>query len=245
MKRWRWEFYRRREDLREYFDKWAEKTHQDNLRLSQRDDIVFAHSGLTPVDPGFAIVASFEARRKFGYATVPNPRIGNQPEGLIKPVEEYEGARFVSGAKRDGYGSRGFQIGGRLELAGVSLTKKQQVFLDLTLLDQFPVPLEQHEAAVTFDLNGPLEPQLKKARAVLRKQQEKQHGKFVQKRHHREKWLDYLRTLDAVEEDAHWSQIAPLLQSTNQEPHSARDVWKQALKMQHAFKFYTEIGSVK
>ena len=42
--RWRWEFFRRRPDLRAFFDQWADDTHRRNLR---------GNAGLRPRDAGF------------------------------------------------------------------------------------------------------------------------------------------------------------------------------------------------
>ncbi len=82
--RWRWEFYRRRDDLRDFFDRWAESTAERNLGCN---------IGKKPNEPGFLAFGSdedaSESVRRFGYAGVPNPRIGEQKEITIMPFEEF------------------------------------------------------------------------------------------------------------------------------------------------------------
>lgn len=221
--RWRWEFFRRRDDLRKYFDKWAEETYQNDLRLSRS---ALGIDVILPDQPGFCASGNEDPRTKFGYLGVPNPRIGPQPAGAIKTVDSY--SHFVDGSKQDIEYGLGRQIGGRLRLAGVFFTGSQYEFLKQTLFDDFPVRLESNEVALTFNLNDPLEPQLRDAKALLKNQQLERHGKLLQRRRHPLKWLGYLRTLDAREAGASWSEIASLHPSTKQTEQSARDIWKQA-----------------
>jgi len=83
MNRWRWEFLRRRDDLREFFDRWAEISFKENLEVN---------GGYHPTAPGFLAFGKGEdaevAIKKFGYDGVPNPRFGFQPALAIRPPGE-------------------------------------------------------------------------------------------------------------------------------------------------------------
>lgn len=72
--RWRWEFYRRRDDLRACFD-------------SLKDKYPELHD-----EPSFAVILSPQDCAKFGYSSLPNPRIGAHPIGLIKTYQ-HDGVR--------------------------------------------------------------------------------------------------------------------------------------------------------
>lgn len=80
--RWRWEFYRRRDDLRIAFDERAQSTYEhycEIARLTGRDE----SEVLTPDQPGF--VAQSYMQDGFGYAGIPNPRISDQPDHVLCP----------------------------------------------------------------------------------------------------------------------------------------------------------------
>lgn len=80
--RWRWEFYRRRDDLRAAFDERAQSTYEyycEIARFSGRDK----GKVLTPDQPGF--VAQSYLQDGFGYAGIPNPRISDQPAHVLRP----------------------------------------------------------------------------------------------------------------------------------------------------------------
>lgn len=80
--RWRWEFYRRRDDLRTAFDERAQSTYEhycEIAKLSGQDEREIS----TPDQPGF--VAQSYLQDGFGYAGIPNPRISEQPRHVIQP----------------------------------------------------------------------------------------------------------------------------------------------------------------
>ncbi len=206
LNRWRWEFFRRRSDLREHFDRWAEYTHQKELECNV---------GLAPRDAGFLAFGTEdfkrEASEKFDYLGIPNPRIGSQPAGAILPrSERSKQRRLINGAQRH------LSVRGVLEVVhGLSAA-------------QLSTWLEPHEVTIKFDLNKPLQGQLEEAREIVMRLQKRLQGKLVVKRQHRKKWLGYLRTLDAREAGAAWSEIAALHPATAQTEQSARDIWNQA-----------------
>ena len=222
--RWRWEFYRRREDLRAYFDARAEETYQHWKQYAGEPGFPAAH--LQPHEPGFCATVDVEARKRFGYSGIPNPRIGEQPSDLIRPYDHGGVGNYITG---DQAGYKGFRgtIGEILEQAGVALNEEQAFILN-RVLGCFPAPIEQHEIVLTFDLDRALEPQVAHAREMLHGHQSYRHGKSLQIRRHPGKWLGYLRTLDARETGASWSDITALHPSTAQTEQTARDIWVQA-----------------
>jgi hypothetical protein len=211
--RWRWEFYRRREDLRKYFDRWAEVNFREGLR---------ANEGRTPSDPGFLVFGKDEEEgrgiKDFGYGGVPNPRIGPQPRISIMPFKNLIiPQRFYDPHKREP-SSRGV-----LEVVGKQTAKEYHVWL------------EESEMAIKFDLNEPLAVQIENAHQALRKKQKEIHGKLLRNPEHRGKWLAYIRTLDARAAGATWGDIATIHPETAQTEQSARDRWKSADTLRFSF----------
>jgi hypothetical protein len=208
--RWRWEFYRRRDDLREFFDRWAEISFRADLR---------ANAGRSPNEPGFLAFGQDEdagvAIRKFGYGGIPNPRIGAQPAIAIVPYEK------LVGHIRNYYNPK------RNKSRVISVFKKTS--------QTYEIDLEPSEFAIKFDLNKPLASQIDDALRVLRDAQRALHGRLIKSAQHQEKWLRYLRTLDARAENVPWSKIAMIDSTTAQTPQTARDTWKQADALRFGF----------
>ena len=191
VERWRWEFSRRREDLRAVFDAHAEDHYQLNLRVSQ--NIGCDSRDLMPHEPGFIVIcAESEA---FGYMGIPNPRISEQPLAVLQlitnareTIEYFPGQHYAQSGPLDG----------------------------------------ANKVAIIFDVDKPLFDQLASAAGVLKAEQKARHGKNLQRKQHRKKWLNYLRVLDAREAKAPLEDIAQILIGTNRDPQPARDTWKQA-----------------
>lgn len=79
LNRWRWEFLRRRDDLREEFDRKAEARFQKNVaRYAQNPEAFGGQPPRSPSQPGFHLYTT-----KIAYdgssQPLPNPRIGDQP----------------------------------------------------------------------------------------------------------------------------------------------------------------------
>lgn len=77
--RWRWEFVRRRDDVRSAFDEAAQTTFERKKKLAGKPGFPDAH--LRPEEPGFC--AMHLLAEEIGLPQIPNPRIGNQPWGAI------------------------------------------------------------------------------------------------------------------------------------------------------------------
>lgn len=218
--RWRWEFYRRREDLREYFESRA----------------IYIQAGIYPPssphwkerdDPGFYVIPDDEAKQVFGYSRIPNPRIGHQPAEIIIPLRDGKYQRLIVRNESEKESSPG-DVKSYLKIIGPIINEFEELEIWSDFLDSFPVQISRHEAVFVFDLSKPLENQLNTARELFRELQIERYGKIIQRRQRPEKWLGYLRTLDARADGATWAEIASIHVGTRQSAHSARDIWNQA-----------------
>ncbi|MEP2137933.1 MAG: hypothetical protein ABJI41_00395 [Erythrobacter sp.] len=191
--RWRWEFVRRRDDVRKAFDETAVSTYRSQVTFFQdAPEMVRGKEPNKPDEPGF--VARHPLAKTIGLTNLPNPRIGNQP--------------FHAIAFND--------------------------WPDQVCQFHMEMPPEGFER-VDFDLNKPLEPQLKFAKQFLRKAQIELHGKPLQSRRHSTKWLGYLRTLDAREAGASWSEIAKLHPHKAETEQAGRDACNAANALRFNF----------
>lgn len=240
--RWRWEFFRRREDLRQCFDLYAEQTFLHWSKFSGKPGFPNAH--LAPHERGFASIVGEENVKRFGYVNLPNPRIGDQPLELIAPnVRDSRLLSLPLGFEADGESA----VTSLLEIAALEFTPEQAEFLTKHLSAIGARP--ESEYTVSFDLDRPLEPQIKTAQRNLKFHQEERHGKKLQRRRNPEKWLSYLRVLDAREAEASWSEITNLFfaqgvmdRRTSSSggycappPQAARDMWTAADRLRTNF----------
>ena len=211
--RWRWEFFRRRDDLRTAFELRAKQTLQDESEISETDlssFLVWPHNpnmSLRPSDPGFVANCSQNEGHQFGYAGIPNPRISKQPDRTLVP--------YVT-------------IGDGLRL---SLGRGERYLNAENVL----VNVRSWEAAVVFNLDLPIGPQIKSAKSALETHQAQRPEAKKQERRHKDKWLTYLRVLDGRECGATWSKIAPILTAMARTEQAARDVWTQAKALRFNF----------
>ena len=195
--RWRWEFYRRHEDLRACFDKYVEENYGKIVEICIGNE--------TPYEANVMASVSEECYWKFGYWGIPNPRIGNQPRDLIFAP----GDGFVS--FHEGRVAKVMNLQFELDNAGVELTEKNGKKLGEKLNWAF-IPLQEEEVSITFDMNRPLEPQLANAKRLLNSMY-KDYGKKLQRRRDYKKIFEYLRTLDAREAmpEATWQEFTDAL----------------------------------
>ena len=205
--RWRWEFYRRRDDLRSLFDQNAEQTYLECVELysssewqASSQEWEKAARILQPHEPGFTADCTTEDCRKFGYVGIPNPRISEQRAHVIFAACNYDG-------------DVPFQLG-----EGDRFAEGKD----------WRVTQGEGEVLARFDLDKPLGPQIDAASNFLSKRQVQRHGRKLQHRRHPIKWLTYLRTLDAREVGASWSEISEILLQTAGTGQTARDTWEQA-----------------
>ena len=199
--RWRWEFFRRREDVRAFFDGRCADTYQGELRYWQyaQTNLAlashYASPPLHPNDPGFVVRCTIEEAATFGLNGIPNPRIGEQPWHIISPN------------RTDG-------------IEGMVWVRKGE--------ESSSLGIKPHQIGFAFALNKPIAAQLAQAKVLLLEMQAEKYGKPLQVRKHQMKWLGYLRALDAREANATWEGIASLVPHTAQTEHSGRDTWEQA-----------------
>lgn len=214
--RWRWEFYRRRDDLRAYFDANAERTFQENCKargaLPDGSDATFPDGTkgriLRPDEPGFTANCDWATVQHFGYGGIPNPRISDQPDRVIFAVLDYPGCTTSH------HLGKGKPWPAEPELE---------------------VPVCEGQAAVIFDLSKPLGPQMDGAKKWLERAQSETQGEVKPKRKHKTKWLGYLRALDARSADATYAEIASIFPHTAQTEQTGRDKVAQAEALRNNF----------
>ena len=92
--------------------------------------------------------------------------------------------------------------------------------------------IDHGKIAITFDIYSPIRPQLEGLEAYLIDQQHYTAPKDIE-RNHRDKWLLYLRILDAREAKATWADCASILPITTAgKEQTARDIHNQAKQLQ-------------
>jgi hypothetical protein len=213
--RWRWEFYRRRPDLREMFTKSSN---------APSPELSFAFPERPPKgESGHYACAPDVCRDKFGYwPHLPDPSIGDHPSDLLF-VFPKEMPKLDDDIQWDNYSAME-----HLEQCGLNLTENQISAIE-HLNGAMLVPFHKGKTFMAFDLEQPIEPQLAIAKRYLQMQQRDQLGRNLQaRRRHPAKWLTYLRVLDAREAGASWSKIASILPRTARTDQTARDTWEQA-----------------
>ncbi|KZX94492.1 MULTISPECIES: hypothetical protein [unclassified Sulfitobacter] len=112
----------------------------------------------------------------------------------------------------------------------------------LTTLNKSRIEFGERHHRIDFDLDRPLRPQLEAAERALKAVQEHRHGKTIQKRRHSQKWLTYLRAMDAREakelgqENAPsgWPEIAEILPLVNS-VEGARKAYQAGLDLSFNF----------
>ncbi len=206
LSRWRWEFFRRNDELRAYFvtafNELMEIREEYYAELTSRDNSFREPPNLPyflPHERGFTLPLSQESLTKFGYRHLADPRIPNQMEWAIEVDVGYKVHIYQdSNPWEDGTG-----------IFGVKYTNAH--------------------LAVGFRLDQPLNDQLKQAKDTLELMQKNVFGKKLQTKRFKENWILYLRVLDARADGASLSQIAKLLPVTlSRTAQNARDVLKQA-----------------
>lgn len=214
--RWRWEFYRRRDDLRAYFDANAESTFRrycttygalpDGSNATWPD----GKTGniLRPDEPGFTADCDLQTAQYYGYVSIPNPRISDQPDRVIFADFDYPNCTISK------YRGEGKPWPAEPELE---------------------VRVSEGQAAFIFDLSKPLGPQMNSAKSWLEWEQREAHGKVKQRRKRKNNWLGYLRALDAKSACASWAEIASIFAATAGTPQTGRDIWRQAEALRNNF----------
>ena len=201
LSRWQWEFLRRRQDVRDYFLMYGRQAYEEQVAGAARVKAIMPE-----------IAALFQRRMpdfddpEFSFQlneeAARNFGLTHLPNPAISGNQRFALARYD----------------GSPVLNWVLPSNEKQ--------DQLVV--EPNQLGLVFSLDHPLEPQVERAKRILRTAQSERHGKLLQKRRHLKKWLDYLRVLDGREAGASWNEIATILPQTAGTPQTASDVWDQA-----------------
>jgi hypothetical protein len=95
---------------------------------------------------------------------------------------------------------------------------------------------ENHLVQISFDLRRPLAEQLRRAKDILECEQEYRVGAKVNRKPNTSEWPLYLRALDAADDGATFGQMASAFwPELNKSRQSARDTYKQALRVRDFF----------
>ena len=214
--RWRWEFFRRRDDALAFFDARAEPQYEGDLaewqRACARNDLepaerafILDHPPRQPHDPRFQVRCTPEEQDRFGYMAIYNPRIGEVSnwENVVEQRDSFEWS--VSGERGD----------------KVLPSRK----------------LEKHHVVIAFSTDRPLEKQIQDAEQYLIGLQKYRHGRRLKKPRQTSKWSGYLRALDARDAGAKLWQIAEILPKAQgrRDEQAAGKVLKQAERLQFDF----------
>jgi len=102
--RWRWEFLRRRHDLRDEFDAKAEDEFKTKRALYSEFPQMFPDGLLHPHEPGFCVSTMLIGGE---LQQLPNPRIGEQPwmaiewtDNVVRKVRQFHTERAPEGYRR-------------------------------------------------------------------------------------------------------------------------------------------------
>jgi len=206
--RWRWEFFRRRNDVRTYF----QEALKENEEVKERWKFnLHWHTSpnIRPDEPGFAIRLNKRDQSELGFNAILNPAIGNQTEKILQSI--FWAYDFVI-EEFNTPDMRHPKVIDYLRLHNIKITEEDEIRLGETFLHSVPYwnLREKDEVVLSFDLRRPMMPQIEAAQLVL-KECYALVGKPSQKRRRPAKWLDCLRTLDAREAGASWREIADLL----------------------------------
>jgi hypothetical protein len=220
--RWRWEFCRREDELRDEFDKEAKR-----LVAAPSEEIEFLSfvRSLPFVNPSKSV------QQKFGYRVLPNPRLSADPLQiwLIDPEHSYLPV-WAARPLRETFVEQGLAF---TSDAGVALGH---------LLNATPVSIDCDQFAVVFDLNYPLIPQIEATKARLEslyrstskvaRPRDSLSGTAENPRDPLEdQFLALLRTLDADAANVGYREITKLHPRCDATPATRRDKLKQARKI--------------
>jgi hypothetical protein len=212
---WRWEFTRRRDDYRRDFEvaiggprEPLDLRNSDNLPDDISLDDAWRYCGIRSW-PFF-----HNAAQKYGMTEFFDPVLGSQ----------FDGPYWGSGVKFGGFQGENYQFGEAGEIIAIDAPNL---------------------VAMTFDLSLPLGPQLAEAKKELEDcytshwyDDESDCVKPIKNvKHHPEKWLSYLRLLDARSAGASLSEMSEILPTTmaRRDARAAGNVLEQA--KQQAFRF--------
>lgn len=227
--RWRWEFYRRRDDLRTAFEQVAESDKEffgeDDFRYKDRPG---------KGKPGHFVYVkpNREAHEFLGfYGKLPDPSVSDQSEELID-------ANLPAGFYEDYWEKNSFSLSTTdiVRLYARNRNSDYEEELEQRYGSTVPMPSGPERAIISFDLAQPLGAQIDRAKSFLNKVQRLHMGRRIPtRRRHPLKWLGYLRTLDAREAGATWAEISALHPNTAQREQTARDIWEAANDLRFNF----------
>lgn len=167
LKRWRWEFTRRRPDFRADFLAAYEQTYEAYCEGARDPGNTFMYGAkvIAPGEPGFAAETTVQQLEKYGCELL-DPRVSDHGSRLTfyKP----EGRNSMAKGEGSGWDAASRRI-----------------------------TLAEGVRAFSIDLDKPLAAQLTHIEWLARELQKERHGKLLERRRRKDKWLEYLQVIDA------------------------------------------------
>ncbi|MCC1493702.1 hypothetical protein [Cognatishimia sp. F0-27] len=160
---------------------------------------------------------------------LPDPSVSNHPEELLEPFPINYSQIYSSPMDFT-------STLDALEPYLRKLDEEEVEHLERRYRHTVPMEVGQYRAVISFDLKKSVSELLREAEHFLKFVQKYEVGETPPtKRKQPMKWLAYLRTLDAREVGASWSEIAAIHPNTAQTPQTARDIWKAANALRNNF----------
>lgn len=203
--RWRWEFKRRSSSYRGFFGSLCHDDHRERYPTEPMPiyPMWMPEYRERLFFPKPAIAAHF------GFPLLANPLFSERPRDYYDSIRQNP---FL-----------GFE--------GRTMGRSLLVELKQGRLEESDI-FGHQVIGVAFDLYRPIEPQLAGLLEYLREIQDRNAPKDIMRKQ-KDKWLRYLRLLDAREAQATWSECASILEETiSGNAHAARDSHRQAVILQ-------------
>lgn len=239
--RWRWEFYRRREELRDAFVKVAEN---DKAFFGEKDFRYTDRPAKGTLGHFLYVDRSRAVQEYLGYLfRLPDPSVSNHPEDLLRSPSVGFLTDFVTPLTWES----------TLDIMGEyfrELNEEDKACLEKNFRKTSPMLCGEERAVISFDLTRPIADLVREAKTILSNIQRMQGINVTpSKRRHPTKWLAYLRTLDAREAGASWAEITENLYAQGvldrrknpsggycaPPPQAARDMWEAANTLRFNF----------
>lgn len=202
--RWRWEFKRRQPEYRGVFDEYVRQG-RDGTIVQDHVEEVDRDGYRKMVTAGETKSASSEHSAKPGFIFVAD----QEHRAKFRMF-------FLPNPRLSDQPNQALQFGDRLSTA-----------------QRGPDGLLVGNANYHFDLTLPLKPQLKRCEEILLGIQGQWRGKQLRQQKRDDKWLQYLRALDAHECGANYGQMLLLIPEKNQVPQSSRDTLDAAIALRN------------
>ncbi len=202
--RWRWEFKRRSPNYRYWYEVLSSRDHMERYPGKPMP----VHPIWLPEYSEIVFFPTPARAAELGFAVLANPLYSERPKNYWDAV-------------KDPY----------LRLERRTITRAHWAAVEHGTMEASDV-LGHNVVAISFDLNGPILPQVEGLTEYLQEIQHRHAPKDIVRRQ-KDKWFRYLRVLDARQAKATWAECSAILANTiSGSEQSARDTHRQAKLLQ-------------